>query len=102
MRNDGFNISLEADPETGFIIGGNPYNCLTWMDKMGSSARAGTKGVPATPRAGSPVQLVGLLYFALTKFEVLSIKGYYSFNGVEYFGKFIKFSQWADKIKQSF
>jgi glycogen debranching enzyme len=55
MRNDGFNISLEADPETGFIIGGNPHNCLTWMDKMGSSARAGTKGVPATPRAGSPV-----------------------------------------------
>lgn len=69
MKNDGFHINLEADPDTGFIIGGNVYNCLTWMDKMGSSVRAGTKGVPATPRAGSPIELVGLLYFALTRFD---------------------------------
>lgn len=55
MTSDGFNISLEVDLDSGFIVGGNPTNCLTWMDKMGSSNKAGTKGVPATPRAGSPV-----------------------------------------------
>ena len=82
MKNDGFNINLEADPDSGFIIGGNPYNCLTWMDKMGSSARAATKGVPSTPRAGSPVELVALLYLVLTRFQELSNKGYYSFNGI--------------------
>lgn len=37
MKNEGFNISLEADVSTGFIVGGSIHNCLTWMDKMGSS-----------------------------------------------------------------
>lgn len=55
MTSEGFNIHLDLDFESGFIIGGNPSNCLTWMDKMGSSNKASTKGVPATPRAGSPV-----------------------------------------------
>ncbi len=46
----GFNISLKLDEKTGFILGGNTKNCLTWMDKMGSSEKAGTQGVPANPR----------------------------------------------------
>lgn len=69
---------------------------------MGSSAHAGTKGVPATPRAGSPIELVGLLYYSLIRFEELSNKGYFSFKGIHLFDKFIKFSQWAEKIKQNF
>jgi len=72
MTSDGFNITLEVDIETGFIIGGNGYNCLTWMDKMGSSTHAANKGVPSTPRAGSPVELVGLLYHCLLTFQQLN------------------------------
>jgi glycogen debranching enzyme len=56
MEYNGFNINLKLDPNTGFIFGGNSNNCLTWMDKMGSSRKSGSKGLPATPRDG------GILY----------------------------------------
>jgi glycogen debranching enzyme len=71
MSSDGFNISLDVDLESGFILGGNMHSCLTWMDKMGSSKHADTKGIPATPRAGAPIELVGLLYASLLTFKKL-------------------------------
>ena len=102
MTSDGFNIQLEVDGETGFIIGGNPHNCLTWMDKMGSSTHAGTKGVPSTPRAGTPVELVGLLYSCLRSFWALHQSGHYSFDSVQFQGMSISLAKWADKIEANF
>jgi glycogen debranching enzyme len=83
MRDEGFNIDVHVDWRTGLILGGNAWNCGTWMDKMGESEKAGTKGVPGTPRDGAPIEITGLLKSTLRWLDELSSRGVFPFQGVE-------------------
>ncbi|KIK60308.1 glycoside hydrolase family 13 protein [Collybiopsis luxurians FD-317 M1] len=106
MRDEGFNIDIDVDWSTGLIHGGNAFNCGTWMDKMGESQKAGTKGQPGTPRDGAPVEITGLLKSTLTWLHELSGKDKFPFKGVQtkINGKqrLLTYKEWADLIQTSF
>ena len=100
MKDEGFNNEIGVDPKTGFVFGGNIWNCGTWMDKMGSSTEAGNKGKPSTPRDGSAVELVGLSFSCLRDLVALplSVYPYQTFEAAS----FASLSEWADQIKENF
>ncbi|KAI3619877.1 glycogen debranching enzyme [Moniliophthora roreri] len=106
MKDEGFNIDIDVDWKTGFIFGGSAFNCGTWMDKMGESEKAGTKGRPGTPRDGAPIEITGLLKSTLTWLDVLASQGKFPFKGVKTQigseNRVVTYAEWAGLIQQSF
>ena len=102
MKQEGFHVCVGVNRETGFVYGGNEWNCGTWMDKMGSSEKAGNKGKPGTPRDGSAVELIGLCKSVVSWIETLHSKGLWNYDGV---GKELdkwSWSQWSQSIQNNF
>jgi glycogen debranching enzyme len=103
MKEEGFNIDIDVDWETGVIIGGNRLNCGTWQDKMGESAKAGNKGLPATPRDGAPIEITGLLKSALRWVVELHERGEFEWTGVkDQEGKVRSYKYWNDTLQKNF
>jgi glycogen debranching enzyme len=106
MKDEGFNQKIWVDWKTGIIFGGNRYNCGTWQDKMGSSDKAGNKGLPATPRDGAPIEITGLLKSTLTWVAELVKKGQFPFKGVDVTidgkKKTITYQEWSDLLQDNF
>eukprot|EP00922_Rhytidocystis_sp_ex-Travisia-forbesii_P065765 GHVS01097680.1.p1 GENE.GHVS01097680.1~~GHVS01097680.1.p1 ORF type:complete len:1836 (-),score=266.89 GHVS01097680.1:358-5865(-) len=102
MSSDGFDIAINFDDELGVLIGGNASNCGTWMDKMGSSHKAGNKGQPATPRDGAPVEIVGLLKSTLRFVNDLPIDVFPHKDVTLSNGTSMTYKQWNDLLAKSF
>ncbi|ODH26713.1 glycogen debranching enzyme [Paracoccidioides brasiliensis] len=103
MKPEGFQVDIHVDWETGFIFGGNMWNCGTWMDKMGESEKAANRGHPGTPRDGAAIEITGLLYSALRWVSKLHEEGRYKYAGVTTnSNETIKFSEWAQRIQSNF
>jgi glycogen debranching enzyme len=104
MSDEGFNIKYSVDWSTGILFGGNQWNCGTWMDKMGESVKAGSKGIPGTPRDGAAIEITGMVYSTVKWVGELNSAGKYKYSGVTK-GKTdetITFAEWADLIKANF
>ncbi|KAK9431500.1 hypothetical protein V1505DRAFT_56979 [Lipomyces doorenjongii] len=104
MKDEGFNIDVAVDWETGLIFGGNQWNCGTWMDKMGESERAGNKGYPGTPRDGAAIEISGMLKSALRWINQLHEQGIYPYDSVTIASgtKNVKFKDWEALVQANF
>lgn len=103
MSDKGFTVKVGVDLETGFVFGGSENNCGTWMDKMGSSDKAGNKGKPATPRDGSAIELVALCKSVISWLDLVHSQNEYSYSGVNLSdGKLFTYKNWSGKILKNF
>lgn len=83
MTDRGFDIEIWTDKETGFVHGGNQWNAGTWMDKLGSSEKAGNRGKPTTPRDGAAIEIVALVYSTVSWLASLHEKKLRAESGVK-------------------
>uniref|UniRef100_A0A1A9WR90 Glycogen debranching enzyme n=1 Tax=Glossina brevipalpis TaxID=37001 RepID=A0A1A9WR90_9MUSC len=107
MTARGFNNHIGINRQTGFVHGGNQWNCGTWMDKMGSSEKASNRGRPSTPRDGSAVELVALQYTVLRFMQSINEQGFSEYKEVtrrdpEGLICTWTYKDWADRIKENF
>ncbi|XP_041474859.1 glycogen debranching enzyme-like [Lytechinus variegatus] len=106
MTDQGFNVTHGVDHNTGFPFGGSEWNCGTWMDKVGDSELGGNRGIPATPRDGSPVEIVGLCKAAVRWLTALHKEGKFPHDGVtvRIEGKQSKLTywEWDHKLQANF
>ncbi|KAG1474093.1 hypothetical protein G6F56_000561 [Rhizopus delemar] len=105
MTDEGFNIDIEVDWTSGVLVGGNVWNCGTWMDKMGESPKAKNKGYPGTPRDGAPVEITGLLKSALRWINELVERNEFEWKGIDHVGpqdKTVSYSEWNDLLQRNF
>lgn len=103
MKDEGFNVEVFTDWGTGLVHGGSQWNCGTWMDKMGESVRAGSKGVPGTPRDGAAVEIQGLLKSTLRFVNELNGKGLFEYTEVEKpDGTKVGLRQWEELLQENF
>ncbi|EMG45880.1 GDB1 Glycogen debranching enzyme [Candida maltosa Xu316] len=103
MKDEGFNVEVGVDWESGLVYGGNQFNCGTWMDKMGESEKAHNKGIPGTPRDGSAIELQGLLKSALRFINKLQDEGKFPYKEVTKSDNTkITFKQWEKLLQDNF
>lgn len=102
MRDEGFNVCAYIDHDTGLVFGGNRWNCGTWMDKMGSSHRAGNRGEPATPRDGAAVELQGLALRVARALNKYSNSDVFPYPSLKVNDLTWTWAEWANKIERSF
>lgn len=103
MKDEGFNVEIYVDWSTGLIHGGSQWNCGTWMDKMGESELAMSKGFPGTPRDGAAVEINGLLKSALRFIIQLQRRGIFKYESVETSdGNVVSFEHWNELLLNNF
>ncbi|CAO3599483.1 unnamed protein product [Absidia cylindrospora] len=103
MSDAGFTIDIQVDWETGLLVGGNEFNCGTWMDKMGESEKAHNKGLPGTSRDGAPIEISGLLKSALRWVIELNKTGHFKWTEVkDQDGNTVTYKDWNRIIQDNF